>query len=79
MKKYTRLLRIMLWLLVLLWMALIFSFSTENADESSSTSGTVIRWLLEHFDGDFPALSPAEQFEQMEAWSFVRTPSSGMQ
>ena len=49
MKKYTRLLRVVLWLLVLAWMAVIFRFSTENADESSSTSGAVIRWLLAHF------------------------------
>ncbi|MBR4896028.1 MAG: VanZ family protein [Clostridia bacterium] len=71
MKKYTRPLRIVLWLLVLMWMAVIFCFSMENADESSSTSGAVIRWLLERFDRAFPALSPAEQFAEIEAWSFA--------
>ena len=71
MKKYTRLLRIVLWFLVLSWMAVIFCFSMENADESSSTSGAVIRWLLERFDKTFPALSPVEQFAEIEAWSFV--------
>ena len=68
MKKYVR---ILLWFLVLVWMAVIFSFSMESADESSSTSAVVIRWLLEHFDQDFPSLSSAEQFEEMEAWSFA--------
>ena len=71
MKKYTRLLRVVLWLLVLAWMAVIFCFSTENADESSSTSGTVIRWLLAHFDGEFDSLTPAEQFMRIEDWSFA--------
>ncbi|MBQ3707949.1 MAG: VanZ family protein [Clostridia bacterium] len=71
MKKYTRPLRVILWILVLAWMALIFRFSMENADESSSTSGAVIRWLLERLDKGFPALSPAEQFDRIEAWSFV--------
>ena len=71
MKKYTRPLRFVLWFLVLAWMAVIFCFSMENADESSSTSGAVIRWLLERFDRSFPALSPAEQFAKIEAWSFA--------
>ncbi|MCR5682928.1 MAG: VanZ family protein [Clostridiales bacterium] len=71
MKKYTRPLRFVLWLLVLAWMAVIFCFSMENADESSSTSGAVIRWLLERFDKGFPALSPTEQFAEIEAWSFA--------
>ncbi len=71
MKKYTRLLRFVLWFLVLAWMAVIFCFSMENADESSSTSGAVIRWLLERFDKGFPALSPAEQFAKIEEWSFA--------
>ena len=70
MKKYTRLLRFVLWFLVLAWMALIFCFSMENADESSSTSGAVIRWLLERFDKGFPTLSPAEQFAKIEGERF---------
>ncbi len=71
MKKYTRLLRVVLWLLVLLWMAVIFYFYMEDADESSSTSAAVIRWLLERLDGDFSALSPTEQAAKIEAWSFA--------
>ena len=68
MKKYVR---ILLWILVLAWMAVIFSFSTENAEESSATSAAVIRRLLAVFDRGFSSLTPAEQFERMEAWSFA--------
>ena len=64
-------LRIILWLLVAVWMGLIFCFSAENGEESSQTSGQVVRWLLEHLDRGYLSLSPAEQAVRREAWSFA--------
>ena len=54
-------LRIVLWLLVVLWMGLIFSFSAQNADSSREVSGRVIRWLLAILDRQFSELPPEEQ------------------
>lgn len=63
--------RFFLWLFVLLWMAVIFAFSAQAADDSNQTSSRVVRWLLTHFNGSFLSLSPEEQLQIMEAWSFV--------
>ena len=68
-----KVLRIPLWIAVVLWMALIFSFSMENSVESAESSGGFIRTLLETFDRDFLALSYAEQHAEIESLSyFVR-------
>ena len=65
--------RIPLWIAVILWMALIFSFSMETAAESSQSSGGFIRALLETFDRDFLSLSYADQHAKIESFSyFVR-------
>ena len=65
--------RIPLWIAVVLWMALIFSFSMETAAESSQSSGGFIRALLETFDRDFLSLSYADQHAKIESLSyFVR-------
>lgn len=41
--------RIVLIVLTILWMVVIFCFSAENADESSSTSGNTIRAVVRIF------------------------------
>jgi len=65
--------RIPLWIAVILWMALIFSFSMETAAESSESSGGFIRTLLETFDRGFLTLSYADQHAKIESLSyFVR-------
>ena len=64
-------LRIVLWLAAVAWMGLIFAFSLEDADQSSETSGRIIRWLLAHFDTTFLELSPEEQLLRVGEWSFV--------
>ncbi len=65
--------RIPLWIAVVLWMALIFTFSMETAAESSESSGGFIRLLLETFDRDFSVLSSADQHTMIESLSyFVR-------
>ena len=40
-------LRTVLWILVLLWMAVIFSFSAENAEESLETSDSIVDAVVE--------------------------------
>ena len=64
-------LRIPLWIAVLLWMALIFSFSMETAAESSESSGGFIRTLLETFDRGFLSLSYADQHAKIESLSYI--------
>ena len=63
--------RIPLWIAVVLWMALIFSFSMETAAESSESSGGFIRFLLETFDREFSDLSSADQFLKIESLSYL--------
>ena len=64
-------LRIALWALVIAWMAVIFHFSAQAADDSDRTSGRVVAWLIDHFDRSFSSLSPEAQLQRMEAWSFA--------
>lgn len=63
--------RIPLWIAVVLWMALIFSFSMENADQSAASSGGFIRSLLESFDNDFLTLSYDDQHAKIESLSYI--------
>ena len=63
--------RIPLWIAVVLWMALIFSFSMETAAESSASSGGFIRSLLETFDNDFLTLSNDDQHTKIESLSYI--------
>ena len=64
-------LRLALWALVIAWMAVIFYFSAQAADDSDRTSGRVVAWLIDHFDRSFSSLSPEAQLLRMEAWSFA--------
>lgn len=43
-------LRIICIILVVLWMVLVFMLSNEQADDSSETSGNVIRWIVTIFN-----------------------------
>lgn len=55
-------LRVLLWLAVAAWMAVIFSFSAQTGENSSGLSGRIAaalsRWL---FDTDWNALAPSRQ------------------
>ena len=64
-------LRLALWALVIAWMAVIFYFSAQAADDSDRTSGRVVSWLIDHFDRSFSSLSPEAQLLRMEDWSFA--------
>ncbi len=60
-----------LWLLVIVWMALIFGFSARTAPESSAQSGRVIRVAAELAVPEFKAMSPPEQEGLIEEWQHV--------
>lgn len=54
-------------------MALIFSFSMENGNESAESSGGFIRLVLEAFNSEFSELELSEQTRQIESLDhFVR-------
>ena len=53
--------KLVLWTSVLLWMALIFTLSSQTAKDSSELSGYMIRKVAEFLRPDFPSLVPAKQ------------------
>ena len=57
--------------LLILWMTLIFSLSAQTAEDSSDTSGNVIRFVVNIFVEDFEDLSEEEQLEYIEPFQFV--------
>lgn len=59
--------KILYWIPTLLCMIIIFSFSSENSEVSSGTSGNVSRFILEIFYKDFKELSLVEQSEMIES------------
>jgi len=60
-----------LWLLVILWMGLIFSFSARTAPESNAQSGRIIRIGAELAVPEFREMSPPEQESFIEEWQHV--------
>ena len=64
-------LRAFCWAAVVLWMALIFFFSSQPAAESSKTSSPFVRAYLSLVHPDFGSLSPEEQFTLEEEASFL--------
>lgn len=53
--------KIILWLLVISWMAFIFSMSAQPAEESSETSGNTVRMILKLLCSDFEDMDAAQQ------------------
>ncbi|MEQ8201171.1 MAG: VanZ family protein [Syntrophomonadaceae bacterium] len=67
------------WLLVILWMACIFSFSAKTALESNAQSGQVIRTGAELMVPDFKELPPPEQNDFISQWQHtVRKSAHGI-
>ncbi|MGN0494047.1 MAG: VanZ family protein [Acutalibacteraceae bacterium] len=54
-----------------LWMTLIFCFSSQNADESSETSGSLIAAVAEIFYPSFEELTDEEQAQVIESFQFI--------
>ncbi|MEE1238895.1 MAG: VanZ family protein [Acutalibacteraceae bacterium] len=63
--------RIITAVLLCLWMMLIFSFSSQNADASSQTSGSVIETVADIFYPEFSDLSEEKQIEIISALQFI--------
>lgn len=57
--------------LLCLWMVVIFGFSSQNSDESSEISGSVIAAIAEIFYPDFESLTAEEQAEVIESFQFI--------
>ena len=58
-------------LLTVIWCAVIFTLSSENADNSTQTSGRVIKFICNTFVPDFEEKTSEEQQDLMDSMSFV--------
>ena len=58
----------MLLIVILLWMVLIFCFSAQNADDSSSTSGSLLEDLLSLFTPGWDSMTAAQQKARFNAF-----------
>ena len=56
--------------LTLLWMAVIFLFSSQNAADSSALSGGITEWLTKLIHKEFHIFSPSYQQEVLGRVSF---------
>ena len=63
-------------LFLVLWMILIFTFSSQNAEVSSETSGTVVQKLCEVFYPDFKAVPAEEQTDIISSFQFIARKSA---
>ncbi len=63
-----RLYRLLLWLCTLGIAAMIFGFSAQDGDASSSTSGRIVTGVIQVVDEDYSTRPPAEQ---QNIYSFV--------
>ena len=68
--KKDKIIKLVLWCAVALWMALIFNFSAQTATESLETSDSVLEVVLRFLDSSFEKLSEAEQAARCEWLSF---------
>lgn len=57
--------RIILIILTIIWMAIIFCFSAQNADKSSNTSGRTIRAIIKIFT-NLPQEEQEQKVEQLQ-------------
>ncbi len=63
--------RLLFIILSILCMTVIFFFSSENSDESSQTSGNIVKLILRHVVPDFTELSAARQKELIHSAQFI--------
>lgn len=68
MLKFIRILSVVL---LIACMVFVFCMSSQNADESSGTSGRVIRLVLKLVYSDFEELSAHERLEMIESFQFI--------
>lgn len=60
--------RLIFYVLVIIWMVVIFSFSAKNADESTEESNKVGMWVGGIVHSDFETWSEEEQLVFAEKW-----------
>lgn len=66
-----KLFRIITVILLIFLMAFIFNMSAQTAEESSSTSGSVISLFTELLIKDFDSFSPEKQTEIIASYQFI--------
>ena len=64
-------LRVLSIILLVLWMALIFNFSHQNANASSNVSGQFIEAAAEKFYPNFEDLTQEEKIQIVEGYQFI--------
>lgn len=64
-------LSLILWLLTAAWMVLIFCFSAQNGEGSSSLSGSVVQWLIGIFIPGFPKMDAGAQAALTDALGWI--------
>lgn len=64
-------LRVILWILSCVWMAVIFSFSAQNGEESARLSGGITEEVVKIVVDDYEKLSASEQTACLNRASFV--------
>lgn len=62
--------------LLIAWMSLIFCLSNQVAEDSSQTSGRIIKMVVSFFYSDFNELSEAEQAEIIAPFQFIARKSA---
>ncbi|NLL38785.1 MAG: VanZ family protein [Clostridiales bacterium] len=65
-----KIIRLVLWAMVVVWMAVIFALSSQSADQSDQTSGGLIRHVAGVFIRGFHAMHEAEQESIVSAFQF---------
>lgn len=61
----------LVWCPVVLWMALIFAFSAQPADESAALSDGIVEVIVDKVISNFDQLTPGEQEALSSQWSFI--------
>lgn len=59
------------WSLLLIWMIIIFILSAQTADESSSTSGSLLSFILKLTYPGYKLMDPSEQFVVLETYQHI--------
>ena len=62
---------VILWIMLLFWMAFIFSMSSQEASESSKSSGEVIETILKMVKPDYESLTATEKYELIDSLQFI--------
>ena len=59
------------WSLLIIWMIVIFILSSQNADKSSDTSGSLLTFILNITYKGFKDLNASEQFSILETYQHI--------